>query len=283
MRLLVTGGSGYLGSEVAARAAARGEEVFATHRVTPPEPAMPVRWVCVDLSDSEATERMITALRPDAVVHTAYRATGPRARLDTVGAAVSVARAARRVDTTLIHMSSDVVFSGRDPGPLSEAVRPAPVSAYGRLKAEAEQMVTEAHSGATVVRTSLIYGGTDRPGPQERLVEAALADPSSVLFHSDEVRCPVHVGDLAAALLALVDAGVSGIWHLGGPRAVDRLELARALARSLGRDPAPLRGGPTPVPAEGHPVRPRHLHLDSSRFRDRFGPILRDPDRALAG
>ncbi len=283
MRLLVTGGSGYLGSELVAHAASRGDEVFATHRVTPPDPDLDARWVCADLSDAGVVDRMVAALRPEVVVHTAYRATGPRAHLDTVEAARNVARSTANSGAALVHISSDVVFSGRETEPLAENHSPDPVSGYGRLKAEAERAVLDTHRGSAVVRTSVIYGGPDHRGPQERLVTAALADPSVVSFHTDEVRCPVHVADLARALLAVADTGATGIWHVAGPRAVDRLGLARALARSLGGDPAVLRGGPSPEPPPGGPVRPRHLHLDSSRFVARFGPLLRDPDQALGG
>ncbi len=57
--------------------------------------------------------------------------------------------------------------------------------------------MAEAHPEATIVRTSLIYGGTE-PGPQERLAR------ENRRFFVDEIRCPVHVGDLAAALLELL-------------------------------------------------------------------------------
>ena len=283
MRVLVTGGSGFLGSEVAARAVSRHDEVFATHRVTPPSPAVAAQWVCVDLADAGAVERMMVALRPEVVIHTAYRTGGPRAHLDTVEAAGHVARAAVTVDAALLHVSSDVVFSGRDRVPLAEGHPTAPVSGYGRLKLRAEEEVLAAHPGAIIARTSLIYGGPDHRGPQERLVVTALEDPSSVTFHTDEIRCPVYVADLAWALLALVDGDARGIWHVAGPRAISRLELARGLARSLGGDPGVLRGGPTPEPPPGGPVRPRHLHLDSSRFEAGFGPILRDPAQVLGG
>ena len=77
---------------------------------------------------------------------------------------------------------------------------------------------------ALVVRTSLIYGG-DRPGPQERLA----ADPEAIFF-SDEVRCPIQVGDLADALIELAAAERSGLLHVAGADRLSRAEFAALLA-----------------------------------------------------
>jgi dTDP-4-dehydrorhamnose reductase len=114
------------------------------------------------------------------------------------------------------------------------------VSDYGRAKLEAERLVD-----GLIVRTSLLYG---KPGPQE-----ALAARDDVVFHEDEIRCPTHVSDLAAALLELAVLDVTGVLHVAGPDAVSRLELARLLGA---RD---AKGAPTP------PGRARNVALDSSR------------------
>ena len=73
----------------------------------------------------------------------------------------SESRRSRRVAAGgSIHLSSDVVFDGTR-GRYREEDEPAPVNSYGRSKAEAERLVAGAHPEATVVRTSLIYGGGD--------------------------------------------------------------------------------------------------------------------------
>ena len=55
-------------------------------------------------------------------------------------------------------MSSDVIFDGTKPTPYDELDPPSPITDYGRAKADAEYAVAEAHPGALLVRTSLIYG-----------------------------------------------------------------------------------------------------------------------------
>ena len=109
-----------------------------------------------------------------------------------------------------------------------------------------------------MVRTSLLYGGAE-PGPQERLA----ADPDA-LFFRDELRCPIHVGDLAAALLELAELDRAGVLHVAGADVLSRLEFARLLARSQGLDPGALRA--TTV-AESGQLRPRNCALSSDRAR----------------
>ena len=80
---------------------------------------------------------------------------------------------------------------------------------YGRSKAEAELRVADAHPAATIARTSLIYGVPD--GPQERLAR------EGTRFFVDELRSPVHVADLARALLDLLELEVPGPLHSAAP------------------------------------------------------------------
>ena len=226
MRLVVTGGAGYLGSEVCRLAVEAGHEVTATQLRTPPPFG---RALQVDI-------RAPFDVDADVVIHTAY----VMADRDTiVRGTQNVAAAASRAAARLIHLSTDLVFEGEH-APYTEDDEPRPVSEYGRAKLEAESLVD-----GLIVRTSLLYG---KPGPQE-----ALAADAGVVFHTDEIRCPTHVADLAAALLELAALDLTGPLHVAGPDPVSRLELARLLGA---RDP---KGAPTP------PGRARNVALDSSR------------------
>jgi dTDP-4-dehydrorhamnose reductase len=256
-RLLVTGGCGYLGRELVARAPSRGWEVRATWFERPPQGEG--EWVRLDVRAGGAVRAAVEGV--DAVVHTAYRQGEGEWRVNVDGSeAVARASEGRR----LVHLSTDLVFRG-DRGRYREDDEPDPVNSYGRSKAEAERRVAALRPNATLVRTSLIYGGR-KPGPQERLAR------DNKRFFVDELRSPVHVADLADAILELLLLDVRGPLHVAGADDVSRFDFAVL----LGAEPAQLEAAHTT------PDRARDVTLDSSRARDLLRTPLRGVHEVLA-
>ena len=165
-----------------------------------------------------------------------------------------------------MHLSTDVVFDGEKGEPYVEEDEPAPLTDYGRAKADAERAVLEAHPGALVVRTSLIYGGLE-PGPQERLA----ADPDASFF-TDEVRCPIQVGDLAQALVELSRHELGGRLHVAGADRLSRREFAELLA---GRAVRAAKSSDSGL------VRPRDCSLAIDRARELLHTRLRGAREVL--
>jgi dTDP-4-dehydrorhamnose reductase len=243
--LLVTGGSGYLGSELLRRSDAVGPRF--------------------EIRDPDVVREALESLRPAAVIPTAYRRDD---RKTTFGGAVNVARAAAAIGARLVHVSTDVVFDGEKGEPYVEEDEPTPLTDYGRAKADAEREVLHEHPAALVVRTSLIYGGPE-PGPQERLA----ADPDASFF-TDEVRCPIQVGDLAAALLELAGLERSGLLHVAGADRLSRAQFATLLRG------APVR---TATLSESDVRRPRDCSLAIERARALLRTRLRGARDVLEG
>lgn len=273
MKLLVTGGSGFLGSELVRQARADGWEVAATYRSRPVDGA-----VALDVSDEDAFEALVASVRPDVVVHTAYVLSGAVLWRITADGAAVVARVCERHGARLVHLSTDLIFDGARGG-YTEADRPSPIIAYGEAKAAAERFVADACPGALVVRTSLLLDGGEL-GPQELRPLAAARGELDMGFFTDELRSPVSVRDLAAALL---EAGprreLTGPLHLAGADTLDRHELARLVCLRHGVDPAPLRG----ALAAGLPdPRPLNCSLDSSRAAALLATRLRGIREVLA-
>jgi dTDP-4-dehydrorhamnose reductase len=269
--LLVVGASGYLGRRVVALAPAGAEVVATFHRNAPAGAAPHERhsWRALDVRDHAAIDALVADVQPSAIVNCAYVQHGADLDAITASAPGVLASAARQVGARFVHLSSDVVFAGRDDRPYDERDEPEPVHDYGRAKRRAEQAVRVANDAALIVRTSLIYRGSADTveGPQERMVRAAVDDNAGISFFTDEVRNPIAVDTLAAALHELVTAADRGVLHVAGADAVDRLTFARLLAGPLGVDASALRGRPRD-PALG--PRPGNLSLDCGRARARL-------------
>jgi dTDP-4-dehydrorhamnose reductase len=170
------------------------------------------------------------------VVHLAYRRDD---RETIVEGTRHVAEAAAAAGSRLIHLSTDVVFAGRD-RPYREADEPNAELPYGQWKAKAEQLVLRSGGNSLIIRTSLLYG-TDRQAPIQRDVAEVLAGRSNMRFFTDEYRCPAHAGDLATAIVNLADRPqVTGILHVAGPRRLSRADLARAFAARMGANASQL-------------------------------------------
>jgi len=224
------------------------------------EPVGEAEWVHADVRDPAGLSRAVRDV--DAVIHTAYVQGEGEWEVNVDGSA-AVADAARGL--RLVHLSSDLAFDGSRGG-YRETDEVAPVNSYGRSKAEAEQRVAAAHPEATIVRTSLIYGGP-APGPQERLAR------DNRRFYVDEIRSPVQVGDLAGALLELLGLSVPGPLHVAGPDAVSRFDFAVL----LGADPARLERARTT------PDRAPDVSLDSSRAASLLAARVRGVYEVLSG
>ncbi|MDX6485327.1 MAG: dTDP-4-dehydrorhamnose reductase [Gaiellaceae bacterium] len=263
MKLLVTGGAGYLGSEICRQAVDLGWDVLAGQHSTPPQHGRPVR---LDVRDDAAVSRVLMRHGPEGVIHTAYLQSGPELERTVVQGTHAVASAAHRASARLVHISTDLVFDGEQGAPYDEAAEPRPVSAYGAAKLAAERLVPRVHPEALLVRTSLLYGKPE-PGPQE-----LLAFRDDIEFFTDEIRSPALVSELAEALLELVQLDLAGVLHVAGPEGISRYDFARRLRMAHGLDPGTVRGLPTPRVG-----RARNVALDSSKAADLLAVRLHGP------
>lgn len=240
-RIVIAGAGGQLGGYLRSLAAGRGRDVLALTSS---------QW---DITDPAAAERIVQ--RGDVVINCAAYTDVDGAESDEAGAfAVNeagpghIARACARAGAQLIHVSTDYVFGGdfggAAPRPYEPSDHIAPQGVYARSKAAGEQAVLAAlpeASDGIVVRTAWVYtGGT---GKDFVAVMRRLADgdgPVDVV--NDQIGSPTYVGDLAAALLQVVDDRVPGpILHAANEGAVSRFDQARAVFEECGADPQRVR------------------------------------------
>ena len=156
-----------------------------------------------------------------------------RCRRENTTGAQLLAQASSRRGLRLLCFSSDLVFDGRSSRPYCEGDGVAPLSAYGRSKADAEVLVQAACSHALIVRTSAFFGPWDQANAVHHAL-TAFAAGRRWRVPSDQRVSPTYVPDLVNVALDLLIDGANGIWHLANDGDVSWSELARKVALATG-------------------------------------------------
>jgi UDP-glucose 4-epimerase len=292
MRVLVTGGAGFIGSHLADALVARGDEVaivddLSAGRAGRLDGRVPLHKVSV--AEAAALEAIVAEFRPELICHLAAQIDvrtsvwqpGTDATANVMGT-INVLEAARAVRARVLFSSTGGALYGRDaPIPSLEDVLPLPESPYGVAKHCAEQYITlynRLHgAGHTVLRLANVYGPRQDPAGESGVVAIfcaqLLAGERPVIFgDGQQTRDYVYIADAIAALIAAADRGRPGIWNVGTGTEVSVLDLARVIGEVAGR----------PVDPEFAPPRPGELRrcaLASGRAQRDLGWTATTPVR----
>jgi dTDP-4-dehydrorhamnose reductase len=219
MRLLVTGGSGYLGRHLVPLAASEVEVLAHTYFSQAPAAAPGARYL--DVRNESDVMALVVDFEPHVIIHAAGSSGRPTMEEVIEAGARNVSTAASRSGARLIHLSTDVIFGGRD-APYREEDTPDPLHAYGQAKARAERVVRR-HADHVIVRTSLIYGLQEMDHGTRWLV-GGLRRGRPVTLFTDQMRNPVWVESLSNALLELAGLDYRGVLHVAGSQVLSRAQ-----------------------------------------------------------
>ncbi|MGB5177899.1 MAG: dTDP-4-dehydrorhamnose reductase [Gammaproteobacteria bacterium] len=206
MKILVTGVSGQLGSEVVERFRQLGHAVVAADRRM------------LDLLQPGQAAAVIGAQQPDWVINCAAYTQVDKAESEPEQAFIinrdtpaQLARAVAAYGGRLLQLSTDFVFDGTQTRPYVEDDATNPLGVYGRSKLEGEQAVQRELPEAVILRTAWVYGVHGHNFVKTMLRLAIAGKPLRVV--SDQRGSPTWTSDIVAAIVALVDQQASGVFH----------------------------------------------------------------------
>ncbi|MDY4376090.1 dTDP-4-dehydrorhamnose reductase [Pectobacterium carotovorum] len=277
MKILLTGANGQLGRCFQDRLPAEWE-ILATDAAE------------LDITDLAHIEKMVSTFRPDAIVNAAaYTAVDKAESEPELAAKINVtgpenlAIIASKQGIRLVHVSTDYVFDGNATEPYNEDSATNPLSVYGKTKLAGEQAVAKASSEAIIVRTAWVFSEYGNNFVKTMLRLGKERDALSIV--GDQRGCPTYAGDLAQAIIALLQKNATGgIYHYSGDREVSWFEFAQVIFAAAVKK-AVLNKAPvlTPITTTQYPTpahRPAYSTLAGHKIKG-LGITLSDWQRAL--
>ncbi len=241
MRLLITGASGLLGLNLSLVATAQGQTVtgLVNSRLLQ---GVPFDVDQVDLQAGDGALAVIESAEPDAIIHCAAIAdlnlaeNKPELAWQLNANVPGVlASAAYRWGVPFVHISTDAVFDGRR-GDYVEEDKPNPLSVYARSKLAGEAAVQEVNPDALITR--VVFFGWSLSGKRSlsEFFFNNLKAGNQIQGFTDNLFCPLYVEDLAESLLEMLNAGLSGVYHVVSPEHLSKYDFGVQIAQRFGFD-----------------------------------------------
>lgn len=270
-RLLVTGGSGLLGSNVAYLGSDRFETqlTYNAHPVT----IRNCTSVKMSLQDRKEVTGAIESFKPHLIIHTAALLPGKlceedpaKARAIHVDGVGYLSEAAKKVGAKLIAISTDWIFDGKKEL-YKEEDEAKPLNEYGRTKLRGEQVAQESGVNHCIIRTS-IYGWNLRLNKfcTPEMVLDKLGRNEEFQSPDDQFFAPILVNILAEAMFEIYAKDIAGMLNVTGSEACSRYHYCRTVAEIFGLNRDLVKPVPISPAYFGIPI-PKYQSLDVTKAK----------------
>ena len=266
-RILVTGANGQLGSEMRKLGSVSPNEYIFTDVQE------------LDITNQEAVMSFVEQNGVNIIVNCAAYTNVDRAEDDEATAELinatavgNLAEAAKAVDGTLFHVSTDYVFGADGNTPRSEDMPTNPLGVYGKTKLRGEQAIAEVGAKAIIIRTAWLYSEFGNNFLKTMLRLTAEKESLNVVF--DQVGTPTYAGDLALVIFSIIEgnlyAGNEGVYHFSNEGVCSWYDFANEIAIAAGN----LECNIQPCHSSEFPskvTRPPYSVLDKTKIKQTFG------------
>ena len=219
MKAFVTGVGGQLGHDVMDELAKRGYEGTGSDILESVPTEYP--YVQLDITDAEAVEKAISAVRPDVVIHCAAwtavdaaedEENRPKVRAINVDGTQNIANVCKKLGCKMIYISTDYVFNGQGTEPWKPDCKDyAPQNVYGQSKLDGELAVANTIDKYFIVRIAWVFGKNGKNFIKTMLKVGKNHDEVRVV--SDQIGTPTYTLDLSRLLVDMAETEKYGYYH----------------------------------------------------------------------
>lgn len=289
MKILITGASGQLGTEIQRQLKNGGSALGPVPERLKNATVIATDVAELNITDRDATIAFVRRHQPDTIISCAAFTnvdgceTNPEAafKVNAIGAS-NLAQAAERINARLIHVSTDYVFRGEGDKPLDESERVDPKSVYGKTKALGEEYVKNFCHRYFIIRTAWLYGYAGKNFVKTIVNAGKKFGRLEVV--SDQLGNPTNAEDLAHHILQLAVSHDYGVYHCTGEGVCSWYEFASEIIRLSGVD-ATVAPCTSAEYSARHPAaadRPAWSALENRMLACTVGNHMRDWKEALA-
>ena len=288
MKILITGFSGMLGTDVVSELAPHHEVVGIANRENK---KIHIPFHYLDIRDKAAVSKVIGEVKPDFILHTAAHVNADDCEQNAEFAfAVNsegtrwVAEASAAVGARTAFISTDYVFDGSKKGPYEETDAPNPLSVYGKSKVQAENFLRSLDRGDYVIRLSWLFGENGPNFFKAVLKKAARHEDLKVV--DDQFGAPTYTKDLAKAIRVLIERSEKihprkgiNIYHLANSGITSWFDAAAFILAKANTDVRLDRINSDQLDRAAK--RPKNSVLNLSKIKKDFGIQMRPWNEAL--
>ena len=289
MKILITGASGQLGTEIQRQLKNGGSALGPVPERLQNATVIATDVDELDITDRDATIAFVRRHQPDTIISCAAFTnvdgceTNPEGafKVNAIGAS-NLAQAAERINARLIHVSTDYVFRGEGDKPLDESERVDPKSVYGKTKALGEEYVKNFCHRYFIVRTAWLYGYAGKNFVKTIVNAGKKFGKLEVV--NDQLGNPTNAEDLAHHILQLAVSHDYGVYHCTGEGICSWYEFASEIIRLSGVDAtvAPCTSAEYSAKHPAAADRPAWSALENRMLACTVGNHMRDWKVALA-
>jgi len=284
VKLLITGATGQLGTDLVLSARLAGHEVVAcSHRD-------------LEITNSHDVHRVVDKASPETIIHAAAwtavdacESNPKKAMAVNRDGTSNIVRAAQAVGARVLYISTDYVFDGTKTDPYIETDLPNPQSVYGASKLAGEREIKLASdstndltsdlaselAGHIIVRISWVCG--EHGANMVKTILRLAATNTTLTFVDDQIGCPTFTSDAAPMIVQLATSNHRGIWHVTNQGVTSWFGFARDVLTAAGLDPNRVVATTTKLLTPSRPAkRPANSVLANEEIRKANLPLLDD-------